>query len=130
MADTIASTSWYALVFATLGFFVATYAAIVSHIPRLPEQRGLLAVILSAALVSLGATVATLLTQRQAANAGIYFLFSCLMVLGIAAALLDLVLFVQARRRGLAGANWSLYVALALLGCSALGLYSQYGGAG
>lgn len=128
MADTIASTSWYLLVFTTMGFFVVTYAAIVSHIPRIPEQRGLLAVLLLSALASLGATITVLVTQRRAANAGLYFLFSCLMVLAIGAAILDLFYFVQARRKRLDGANWSLYIALALLGCGALGLYSQYGG--
>ncbi len=128
MAETGASSSWYLLVFATMGFFVVTYAAIMSHVPRIPEQRGLLAVVLLSALTSLGATITLLVTQREAGNPGLYNLFSLLMLLAIGAALLDLFYFVQARRRRLAGANWSFYVAVALLGCSALGLLSQFGG--
>ena len=41
--------SWYTLVFLTLAFAAVTFAAIMSHIPRVPAQRGLLAVILVAA---------------------------------------------------------------------------------
>ncbi len=127
MAETGASTSWYLLVFATMGFFVATYAAIMSHVPRIPEQRGLLAVVLISAIASLASTITLLVTQRQGGSEGLFNLFSIVLLLAIGAALLDIFYFVQARRRRLAGANWSLYVALALIGCGALWLLSQYG---
>lgn len=127
MAETTASTSWYLLVFATLGFFVVTFAAIMSHTPRIPEQRGLLAVIVISAISSLATTITLLVTQRQAGSKGLYDLFFGLMLLAIGAAILDLFYFVQARRKRLDGASWSLYIALALLGCSALGLLAHFG---
>lgn len=127
MAGTSASSAWYLLVFATLGFFVVTFAAIMSHTPRIPEQRGLLVVIVISAVTSLATTVTLLVTQRQAGSKGLYDLFFGLMLLAIGAAILDLYYFVQARRKRLEGANWSLFVALALLGCSALGLLSHFG---
>ena len=122
------SSSWYLLVFATMGFFVVTYAAIMSHVPRVPQQRGLLAVIAISAVTSLWATITLLVTGRQGGSEGLFDLLFVLQLAAIGAALLDLYYFVQARRRRLAGANWSLYVAIALLGCCALGLLSQFGG--
>jgi hypothetical protein len=124
MAQGTVSTAWYLLVFAAMGFFLVTFAAIMSHIPRIPQQRGLLVVILISALASI---VSLVLTQAREGSEGLYQIFLGLLVLTVVAALLDLFYFVQARRRGLEGANWSLYIALALLGLSALGFYSQYG---
>ena len=124
MAQLGISASWYYLVFTALGLAVVTFAAIMSHVPRIPQQRGLLAVILISALASI---VSLMLTQAREGSEGLYQIFLGLLILTVGAALLDLFYFVQARRRGLEGANWSLYVALALLGLSALGLYSQYG---
>ena len=123
MAGTTASTSWYLLVFAALGFFVTTFAAIVSHIPRVPQQRGLLIVMLVSAVASL---LTLALTQLEASKTG-FDIFRAVQLLVIAAALLDLFYFVQARRRRLDGASWSFVVALLLLGCAALGFMSQSG---
>jgi len=123
MAGTTASTSWYLLVFAAMGFFVTTFAAIVSHIPRVPQQRGLLLVMLVSAVASL---LTLALTQLEASKTG-FDIFRAVLLLVIAAALLDLFYFVQARRRRLDGANWSLVVALLLLGCATLGSMSQSG---
>jgi hypothetical protein len=123
MAGTTASTSWYLLVFAALGFFVTTFAAIVSHIPRVPQQRGLLLVMLVSAVASL---LTLALTQLEASKTG-FDIFRAVLVLVVAAALLDLFYFVQARRRRLDGAGWSFVVALLLLGCTALGFMSQFG---
>ena len=47
-----------------------------------------------------------------------------------AAGVADLFYYVQARRAKLAGANWSLYVALALFVFGALGLIANYGATG
>lgn len=123
------STAWYLLVFAALGFFVTTFAAIMSHIPRIPQQRGLLAVILVSGLASAFSLMIAIVTQLEGGGGSpaTYGVFTILMIVAIAAALLDLFYFVQARRRGLEGANWSLYVALLLAGCGALGLFAQYG---
>lgn len=124
MAQTSPSASWYFLVFAALGFFATTFVAIVSHMPRVRRQRGLVAVMLISALASL---VTLVLTQVQEGTRAVFDLLSGVLILAIAAALLDLFYFVQARRERLAGANWSLLVALLLLGCSTLGLLAQYG---
>lgn len=122
------STSWYLLVFAALGFFVTTFAAIMSHIPRVPAQRGLLAVIVVSGAASLVALMLAIVTQTpDGGGPTAYDLFFLLLLAAVGAALLDLFYFFQARRRGLAGANWSLYVALLLLGCSALGLMAHFG---
>ncbi|MGN6697578.1 MAG: hypothetical protein ACTHMR_05430 [Thermomicrobiales bacterium] len=123
MAETVASTSWYMLVFAAIGLAAVTFVAIMSHIPRIPEQRGLLAVILASAFA---AVLTLLLTQIPAGNKGLFDFFKAIMVVAILAALLDLFYFIQARRRHLGGAGWSLLVTLGLLACSALGLLSQY----
>ena len=123
MAETVASTSWYMLVFAAIGFAAVTFVAIMSHIPRIPEQRGLLAVILASAFA---AVLTLLLTQIPAGNKGLFDFFKLIMIVAILAALLDLFYFIQARRRHLGGAGWSLLVTLGLLACSALGLLSQY----
>ena len=125
MAETTASTSWYLLVFAALGFAVATFAAIMLHMPRVPEQRGLLAVMAGSALA---AFVTLLVTQVPERSQTLFTLLTAALALAIGAALLDLAYFVQARRRRLPGASWSLVVALALLGCATLGLLAQFGG--
>lgn len=123
------STSWYLLAFAALGFFVTTFVAIMSHISRVPEQRGLLAVIAVSGVASLYALMLTIVTQAEGGGGSptAYNLFFLLMLAAIGAALLDLFYFVQARRRKLEGANWSLYVAVLILGCSALGLLAHFG---
>src|SRR5918992_1159888 len=126
MVETTASSAWYLLVFAALGFAATTFAALVSHIPRVPEQRGLLAVMVVSALA---AFVTLLVAQVPERSRTLFDLLTGTLALVIGAALLDLAYFVQARRRGLPGAGWSLVVALALLGCAALGLLAQFGGA-
>jgi hypothetical protein len=55
--------SWYTLVFLTIAFAAITFAAIMTHIPRIPEQRGLLAVILIAAFNALWALLVTQVTD-------------------------------------------------------------------
>ena len=124
MAETAASSAWYLLVFAALGFAATTFAAIMSHMSRVPEQRGLLAVMAGSALA---AFVTLLVTQLPERSPTVFTLLTAALALAIGAALLDLAYFVQARRRRLPGANWSLVVALALLGCATLGLLAQFG---
>ena len=126
MAETTASSAWYLLVFAALGFAATTFAAIMSHMSRVPQQRGLLAVMAGSALA---AFVTLLVTQIPERSRVLFTLLTAALALAIGAALLDLAYFVQARRRRLPGANWSLVVALALLGCAALGLLAQFGSA-
>ena len=95
-----------------------------SHMSRVPEQRGLLAVMAGSALA---AFVTLLVTQVPERSQVLFTVFTAALALAIGAALLDLAYFVQARRRRLPGANWSLVVAFALLGCAALGLLAQFG---
>ena len=125
MVETTASSAWYLLVFATLGFAATTFAAITSHMPRVPEQRGLLAVMVISALAAL---VTLLVTQIPERSRFLFDLLTGALALALGAALLDLVYFVQARRRRLAGAIWSLVVALALAASATLGLLAQFGG--
>lgn len=123
-------SAWYFLVFTALGFALVTFAAIMSHIPRVPEQRGLVAVIVISAFA---AVLSLLLTQLSdpvkeiEVGRGWYDLFFLAMILALAAALLDLVYFVQARRRKLGGAIWSLIVAAGLIACGGLGLLVHLG---
>lgn len=123
----VVSTSWYLLAFTALGFFVTTFAAIMSHIPRIPAQRGLLAIIAISGLASVISLMLTIAAQSATIGPTAYNIFSLLMILALGAALLDLFYFIQARRRKLEGANWSLYVAVLLAACGALGLMSQFG---
>lgn len=127
MAATTASSSWYLLVFTALGFFLTTFAAIVSHMPRVPKQRGLLAVMAIAAVASLTTLI---MTQVQAGSKAVFDLLGGVLLLAVVAAVADLFYYVQARRARLEGANWSLIVAVALLVFSALGLVANYGAAG
>jgi hypothetical protein len=130
MAQLGISASWYYLVFTALGLALVTFAAIVSHIPRIPQQRGLLAVILIAAFAAVLAMLLTQITNPASAfEASLfwYLLFRAAMAGLIVAALLDLFYYAQAKRRRLAGATWSLVVAVGLLACAGLGLYSQFG---
>lgn len=127
MAATTASPSWYLLVFTAMGFFLTTFAAIVSHMPRVPRQRGLIAVMVIAALASLTTLI---MTQVQEGSKAVYDLLGGVLLLAIAAGVADLFYYVQARRAKLAGANWSLYVALALFVFGALGLIANYGATG
>lgn len=133
MAQLGVSASWYYLVFTAIGLALVAFMAIMSHIPRVPQQRGLLAVILItafAALVSMLLTQITNPTNNFAATPFMLNLFRAAMGLALAAAALDLFYYVQARRRKLDGATWSLLVAIGLVICAGLGLYSQSGAAG
>ena len=124
MAQLGISAAWYYLVFTAIGLALVTFAAIMSHIPRIPQQRGLLAVIL---IAGFAAVLSMLLTQVT--NPGNdfetspfwYDLFRIAMGLVLVAALIDLVYYFQAKRRQLDGATWSLLVAIGLLICGALG---------
>ncbi len=130
MAQLGISVAWYYLVFTALGLALLTFAAIMSHIPRIPQQRGLLAVILIAGFT---AVLSMLLTQiTNPANSFevspfLYFLFRVSLGLLVLVALLDIFYYAQAKRRRLDGAGWSLFVGIGLLLCAALGLYSQFG---
>ncbi|HEY8602007.1 MAG TPA: hypothetical protein VIL85_26510 [Thermomicrobiales bacterium] len=130
MAQLGISVAWYYLVFTALGLALMTFAAIMSHIPRIPQQRGLLAVIVIAAFT---AVLSMLLTQiTNPANSFevspfLYFLFRVSLGLLVLVALLDLFYYAQAKRRKIDGAGWSLFVGIGLLLCAALGLYSQFG---
>lgn len=124
MAETTASPAWYLLVFAALGFAATTFAAIISHMSRVPEQRGLLAVML---VSGLAAFVTLLVTQIPERSKTLFDLLTGTLALALGAALLDLLYFVQARRRRLPGASWSLVVALALMASAGLGLLAQFG---
>lgn len=133
MAQLGISVSWYYLVFTALGLALVTFAAIMSHIPRIPQQRGLLAIIVIAAAAAVLSMLLTQITNPSNAievSPFLYFLFRGAMVALVLAALLDLFYWVQARRRRLDGAGWSLAVAIGLLLCAGLGLYSQFGGRG
>src|SRR5688572_13788408 len=57
------SMSWYTLVFLTLAFAAVTFAAIMSHIPRVPEQRGLLGVIVVSAFTAVWTLLVTLVAD-------------------------------------------------------------------
>ena len=123
-------SAWYYLVFTALGFALVTFVAIMSHIPRVPQQRGLIAVILVSAFA---AVLSLLLTQLADPLKEIevsrfwYDLFFVAMVLALGGAVLDLVYYVLAKRQRLAGANWSLIVALGLFACGGLGLLTHFG---
>lgn len=130
MAQLGISVAWYYLVFTAIGLALVTFAAIMSHIPRIPQQRGLLAIIL---ISGVAAVLSMLLTQITNPSNDIevspflYFLFRGAMGALIVAALLDLFYWAQAKRRKIDGAGWSLTVAIGLLVCAGLGLYSQFG---
>lgn len=133
MAQLGISVAWYYLVFTALGLALVTFMAIMSHIPRIPEQRGLLVVILLAAFAAVLSLLLTQLTNPSndfEVSPFLLTLFRVAMGLVIVAALLDLFYYFQAQRRKLEGAGWSLIVAIGLLICAALGLYSQFGAAG
>ena len=130
MAHLGVSTSWYFLVFTAIGLALVAFMAIMSHIPRIPQQRGLLAVILIAVFAALIAMLLTQITNPSnnfEASPFLINLFRVAMVLTIVAALLDLFYYFQAQRRKLEGATWSLLVAIGLVICAGLGLYSQFG---
>jgi len=121
--------SWYTLVFLTLAFAAITFAAIMTHIPRIPEQRGLLAVILVSALNALWALLVTQVADPArgiGVSRTIFDILVALLALGILAGLLDLYFYFQARRRRLDGAGWSLIIAVALIVCAGYGLLAQY----
>jgi hypothetical protein len=121
--------SWYTLVFLTLAFAALTFAAIVTHIPRIPEQRGLLAVIVGAALNALWVLLVTLVTDPArgiAVSRTIFDILVVVLALAVSAGLLNLVLYVQARRRRLEGAGWSLSVGLALIACGGYALLAHF----
>jgi hypothetical protein len=120
---------WYTLVLLTLVFAATTFAAIMTHVPRIPEQRGLLAVILIAALNALWSLLVTQVADPARdidVNPTIFNILVALLALAILAGLLDLFYYLQARRRRLEGAGWSLIVALALIGCGVYGLLTHY----
>lgn len=121
--------SWYTLVFLTIAFAAITFAAIMSHIPRIPEQRGLLAVILISALNALWALLVTQVADPAKGievSRTIFDILVAMLALAILAGLLDFAYYVLARRRRLEGAGWSLFVALALIACGVYGLLAQY----
>lgn len=121
--------SWYTLVFLTLAFAAVTFAAIMSHIPRVPEQRGLLAVIVISAATAVWTLLVTLVADpaRQIeVGRGLFDILVVLLALSVLAGLLDLAYFAQARRRRLEGAGWSLTVALGLLACGGYGLLTHF----
>lgn len=124
MAATTVSTSWYLLVVAALGLFATTFLTIATHMPRVPAQRGLLAIMGIGAIAS----IATLLMTRvQEGTKGLYDFFSGILILTVAAGLLDLYYFFQARRDRVDGAGWSLLGGLLLLLFAALGLIANFG---
>ena len=121
--------SWYTLVFLTLAFAAVTFAAIMSHIPRVPQQRGLLGVILVSALTAVWALLVTLVADPARGievGRGLFDLLVIFLALSVLAGLLDLAYYVQALRRRLEGAEWSLIVALGLIGCGGYGLLAHY----
>lgn len=121
--------SWYTLVFLTLAFAALTFAAIVSHIPRIPQQRGLLAVILASGAAALWTLLVTQVSDPAREIEVSRFLFDVLVaLLGLAAlaGLLDLAYYALARRRRLEGATWSLVVGLGLVACGTYGLLAQF----
>jgi hypothetical protein len=120
---------WYTLVLLTLVFAATTFAAIMTHIPRIPEQRGLLAVIVISALNALWSLLVTQVADPARdidVNPTIFNILAGLLALAVLAGLLDLFYYLQARRRRLEGAGWSLIVALALIGCGVYGLLTHY----
>jgi len=130
MAQLGISVSWYYLVFTALGLALMTFAAIMSHIPRIPQQRGLLAVILISGFTAILSMLLTQITNPAntfEVSPFLYFLFRVSMGLLVLVALLDLFYYAQAKRRNIDGAGWSLFVGIGLLLCAALGLYSQFG---
>lgn len=132
MAQLGISASWYYLVFTALGLALVTFGAIMTHIPRIPQQRGLLAVIVVAAIAAVLSLLLTQVTNPSndfEVSPFLYFLFRGAMALVIVVALVDLFYYAQARRRRLDGAGWSLWIAVGLLICAGLGLYSQFGAA-
>jgi uncharacterized membrane protein len=133
MAQLGISVSWYYLVFTAIGLAFVTFAAIMSHIPRIPQQRGLLAVIFLAAVAAVLSMLLTQVTNPSndiEVSPFLYFLFRIAMGGVILAALIDLFYWAQAKRRKIEGGGWSLLVAIGLLICAALGLYSQFGARG
>ena len=130
MAQLGISVSWYYLVFTAIGLALVTFAAIMSHIPRIPQQRGLLAVILIAAFAAVFSMLLTQVTNPAndiEVSPFLYLLFRVAMGALIVAALLDFFYWAQAKRRRIDGAGWSLIVGVGLLVCAGLGLYSQFG---
>lgn len=124
MAATTVSTSWYLLVIAALGLFATTFLTIATHMPRVPAQRGLLAIMGIGAIAS----IATLLMTRvQEGTKGLYDFFSGILLLTVVAGLLDLYYYVRARRDRADGARWSLVGGLLLLLFAALGLIANFG---
>ena len=121
--------SWYTLVFLTLAFAVLTFAAIVSHIPRVPEQRGLLGVIFVSAATAVWTLLVTLVAdpaREIEVGRGLFDILVVLLALAVLAGLLDLFLYAQARRRRLEGAEWSLWVAIGLIACGGSALLAHF----
>jgi hypothetical protein len=121
--------SWYTLVFLTLAFAALTFAAIVTHIPRIPAQRGLLGVIITSALAAVWSLLVTLVSDPARGIEVSRTLFDILVVLlslAVLAGLLDLFYYAQARQRRLDGAGWSLLVAIGLVACGAYGLLTHF----
>lgn len=121
--------SWYTLVFLTLAFAAVTFAAIMSHIPRVPEQRGLLGVILISGVTAVWTLLVTLVSDPARGievGRGLFDLLVLLLGLSIVAGLIDLFFYIQARQRRLEGAGWSLFVAIGLIGCAGYGLLAHY----
>ena len=121
--------SWYTLVFLTLAFAALTFAAIVTHIPRIPEQRGLLGVIIASALAAIWSLLVTQVADPARGievSRTIFDVFVVLLTLAVLAGLLDLFYYFQARRRRLDGAGWSLIVALGLVACGGYGLLAHF----
>ncbi len=121
--------SWYTLVFLTLSFAVITFAAIVSHIPRVPDQRGLLAVMLLSGANAVWSLVVTQVAdpaREIEVGRGLFDLLVVLLALAVLAGLLDLFFYFQATRRRLEGAGWSLIVALGLIGTAGYGLLAHF----
>ena len=121
--------SWYTLVFLTLSFAVLTFAAIVSHIPRIPDQRGLLAIMLISGANAVWSLIVTQVADPARAlevGRGLFDVLVVLLVLAVLAGLLDLFYYAQALRRRLEGASWSLIVALGLIATAGYGLLAQF----
>lgn len=124
MAVTTPSTSWYMLVIAALGLFATTFLTIATHMPRVPAQRGLVAVM---GLGAVGSIATLLMTRVQEGTKGLYDLFTGVLLLTVVAGLLDLFYYLRARRDRAEGAGWSLLGGLLLLGFAALGLVANFG---
>ena len=122
--------SWYTLVFLTLAFAAVTFAAIMSHIPRVPEQRGLLGVIFVSAATAVWSLLVTLVADPAREieyGRGLFDILVVLLALAILAGVADLYFYAQAQRRRLDGAGWSLFVAIGLIGCGGYALLAQFG---